>query len=383
MGIKRSVAIVIAFVVTAPALARSAPPLAFDVVHPILDEALLASGVSDPVARAQATDGFDTLAQSLAAAIGDHATPEKRARRLHKLLHAHTLKLYRAEADSPAVVLTRGEYNCVSASLVEGLLGRALGLDTWIVAGPQHVFLRVELPGQRSVDIEATAPDGYDARRNAGRSGRILLAYKLATPEELSARGSRAIVDAYEGIGSPIPIEHAPAFVWHNTGKRALERGDAGRAAISFREAAARHPGVAMGMDGTETALAQAFRISYDAGQFEDAYAIAAMAFQFVPDHVSARDRLVAAGVHRIEAAADSGNPRLADAVLQDVRRLTGDNAARFERGAIPTIISCALRTGDLETAGRLAIRYEAVEPDPAEAARMHRWVALRSAARP
>jgi len=184
-------------------------------------------------------------------------------------------------------------------------------------------------------------------------------------------------------VGDPIALEHAPAFVWHNSGKRALERGDGASAAVFFTEAAALHPSVSMGIEGTETALAQAFRIAYDGGRFDDAYDIAAMGIVIFPDHVSTRDRLIAAGVQRIEVAADSGDPGLANAVLEDVRRLTGDRADRFERGAIPVIVASALRIGDWPTAGRLCDRYSVVEPDAVEVARLRRWVTLRSAPRP
>src|SRR5262245_41864026 len=221
-----SVAIVVTLI-AAPAYARRDTPLDLDLVNPIFDESLRATGLLDTQQRAEATGRFDDLARRLARSVGTGGSPSRRAKRLHQQLHATTFKLYRAAADTPPTVLATGQYNCVSASLVEGLLGRAMGLDTWIVAGPQHVFLRVELPEGRSVDVETTAPDGFDAHRNAARAGRILLAYKLATPEEITARGSRAIVDLYRGVGQPIPLEHAPAFVWHNSGKRALERGDA------------------------------------------------------------------------------------------------------------------------------------------------------------
>ena len=376
-----SVALVVALAAGPSYARKTALPLDLDVVNPIFDESLRATGMLDTDQREKATQRFDDLARQLARTVGSTSSPERRAERLHRRLHASTFKLYRAEADSPLGVLTTGDYNCVSASLVEGLLGRALGLDTWIIAGPQHVFLRVELPAGRSVDIETTAPDGFDARRNAGRAGRVLLAYKLATPEEISARGSRAIVDLYRGIGAPIALEHAPAFVWHNSGKRALERGDAGSAAVFFQEAAQRHPAVSMGLEGTETALAQAFRIAYDAAQFDDAYDIAAMGVSIFPEHVSARDRLIAAGVQRIEAAADAGNPSLAESVLLDVRHLTQERNPRFERNAIPTVVVSAVRAKDFEAARRLVERYAEIEPDAGEVARLQRWVALRTQA--
>src|SRR5262245_10905241 len=126
---------IVALSVTAPAYARHDPPLELDLVNPIFDESLRATGLLDTDQRAKATQRFDDLARRLASAIGTSGNPARRARRLHERLHATTFKLYRAEADSPLTVLTSGDYNCVSASLVEGLLGRALGLDTWIIAG--------------------------------------------------------------------------------------------------------------------------------------------------------------------------------------------------------------------------------------------------------
>lgn len=359
--------------------ARSEPRLDLAVIRPVLDEALEASGVGEPVERAAFAARFDALAEALAQKIGPGTSPAHKAKKLHRLLHREIFRQYRSEADGLPAVLDHGEYNCVSASMIEALLGRALGLDTWLVAGPRHVFLRVELPAGRSVDIEATAPDGFDARRGARSAGRLLLAYKIATPDEIAARGARAVVDAYEGIGAPVPLEHAPAFVWHNAGQRALLRMDALGAARCFRSAQLRHPDVATPLDASEIAVARAFRIAYDEARFEDAYRIAVIGVDLAPGHVSARDRLVAAAVQRIELAADAGNPALAESVLTEVRGLTQDGAAGFERRAIPGIVGATVRVGDWACAERLSRRYAEVETDPVEVARLLRWVALRA----
>lgn len=376
-------AVALAAAATVPVAARPKPePLPdLDVVRPVLVESLDAAGISDASARDAAIARFDVLAARLANKIGTHGSAEHRARRLHTLLHRWTFRLYREDADALPEVLDRGDYNCVSASLLEGMLARSLGLDAWVAAGPRHVFLRIELPRGRSIDVETTAPDGFDARRGTRKAGRILLAYKLATTDEIAARGAAAVVESYQGIRAPIPLEDAPAFVWHNSGKRALERGDAVTAARAFDEAATRHPGVAMAIEGSELAIARAFRIAYDEARFGDAYAIALMGVKLTPQHVSARDRLIAAAIQRIEAASKAGDIAAAEAILDDVRGILFLSTDGFERGAIPGIVAAAIRVGDWTRAERLAARYAAVEPDPVEGVRMARWVASRKAA--
>jgi hypothetical protein len=333
-----------------------------DPVRSALTSALEASGLTVSE-RARYEERFDALAVDVAARVGAIHSPERRARRLHRILHARVFAHYRGDADGVPDVLDQGEFNCVSSTLVEGLLARSLGLQPVIVPGSRHVFLRIELRS-RAIDVETTAPDGFDARGDTGAATRILLAYKLATPEEIARRGEREIVDRYEHVGPAVPLEDGAAFVWHNAAERALARGDGSGAVRRILAGETRFPGVAASHETLQAELGRAFRLDYDEGRFDDAFATAAIGVGLDPALVSAQDRLIAAAAQRVERLVDDGSVEQAESVLVDLRNVLGNGAARFERHVLPVIVAAAVRVGDWERASRLADRYAGVELD-------------------
>lgn len=360
--------------------AASPPATSADLaaIRPIVDDALDASqltGASRDVVR----DRFDALAAEVTRRFGRYRSEARRGRRLHDYLHAHVFRLYRQEADGLDAVLERGEFNCVSAAVLEGLLDRALGLAPKIVPGDHHVFLRLELPG-RSIDVEPTAPEGFDVHGDEVRVRAFLLAYKLATADEIAARGARALLDAHEGYSAPVDLHAAPAFVWYNEAERALERGEGLRAARTLFQGCLRHPGVAARPAAVEAIFSRAFRQDYDGHRFEDAYETAVLGVTLEPENASAVNRLVAAGAELVEAAAERGDTERGGSLVQDVIRRIGGEGRRFERSVLPTLIAAAVRTGAWDRADCLADAYAEVEPDPVEAERVAAWVGARRA---
>src|SRR5215831_10807009 len=186
----RALAVAALAVAASAAGARAAstgrPAFRLDIgsVDAYLDDAFDASALNG-VRRDNERTLFLALAERAAESVGGASSPERRARRLHAYLHRQVFRRYRDDADGLPAVLERGEFNCVSATLVEGLLARAIGLDPWVVPGARHVFLRLDL-GARAIDVEATAPDGFDVHADSEKARRFLLVYKLATPEEIA-----------------------------------------------------------------------------------------------------------------------------------------------------------------------------------------------------
>jgi hypothetical protein len=289
-------------------------------------------------------------------------------------LHRSVFLRYRDDADGIDDVIARGDFNCVSSTLVEGLLASSLGLDPSIVSGPRHLFLRLTL-ASRVVDIETTSADGFDVRGNAAASTRFLLADRAVDPDSAALEGARERAERGGESGIPVPFAKGAAFVWYNAAERALARGEGRAAAERFLAGETLCPGVASGGGSLQTQLGRAFRLDYDAARFDDAYASAAIGVKLGPSVVSAQDRLIAAAAQRIERLLDRGEVGQAEDILVDVGRMLGEQANRFERHMLPPVVAAAVRVGDWERADRLSDRFGMVELDDVEARRLRAWV--------
>lgn len=334
---------------------------------------LEASGIDE--AERQVVEGrFDALATEVAARVGTVRSPERRARRLHRVLHDRVFVRYQEYADGIDDVIGRGDFNCVSSTLVEGLLASSLGLNPSIVPGSHHVFLRLTFK-TRVVDVETTVRDGFDARGNAVAWARFLLADRFGTNDEVALRGARELVEHQGTLGPDVPLADGAAFVWHNAAERALARGEGRAAALSLLAGETRYPGVAAGSERVQILLGRAFRVDYDAARFDDAYETAAIGVRLGPSVVTAHDRLIAAAAQRVERLADLGEVGQAEDILVELRGILGDGSGRFERHTLPMIVAAAVRIGDWERADCLADRFSVVELDAVEAGRLRSWV--------
>jgi hypothetical protein len=346
----------------------------------LLDEVLQASGIDDPARREVYRKTFDAKLSDIGRRMGRKGSPYHRARRLHDELHARLLLRYAATADGIDAILERGEYNCVSSTLLYGIAARAFGLEMQVVETPRHIFLRLETDG-REVDIESTSPTGFDFTGDLERFRRYTTAYRYAAGDEMERRGPYERFERFDGISEPVSLERATGFLWHNTAERALARGDAVKAAESFLSEYRTNPELATRLDGFSTSLARAFRIEYEDGRFDNAYRIAEMELKIFPTRTTTRDRLLAAASKRIESSCNDGDPAGAERVL-DAAAATlqiPSDLARLEREVCPYIAAAAVRLGDWPRANRMASRYVGSEPDAVEGARFLSWVEGRN----
>jgi tetratricopeptide (TPR) repeat protein len=311
---------------------------------------------------------------------GHSRSPYRTAHRIHSILHESFLRRYEASADGIDSILDRGEYNCVSASLFYGIVARAFGIEAEVVEIPRHVYVLLTA-GVRVIEIESTSRVGFDLRHRLApalasqRQGEL-------SEESLGAGGGEA---AGRVSAPPVParvvnLESAVAFVWYNSGRRELEKGDALQAASRLREAARLQPELASGSGTLASLLARAFRREYEEGRFDSAYRIAEIDLEIFPGTTSARDRLLAAATKRIAAACDAGSPASAEEILSQTAARTASRSdqIRMDRGACPLIAASAVRIGDWDRAARMVARYSASEPDRVETSRLARWVASR-----
>jgi len=368
-----------------PSLAGVPPCRTPQVPVPRIDERLLvetlrASGIEDPSEQAWYAAAFHRALDEIARQVGRPHSCYHQARRLHVVLHRGFLRRYDAAADGLDAILDRGEYNCLSASLFYGLTARAFGFDARVVEIPRHVFVRLQIDG-RWIDIESTSRTGFDLRQKLDRSRPLNPTSWYGANEETRTSGASSVPGAgFDDLATSVDLEHALAFLWHNSGRRALERGEALRAAAHFLEEARLQPGLTSRSDAIYASLARAFRLEYEAGHFEAAYRIAATDLEIFPGSTSARDRLLAAALKRIDAESEAGDLRMAEKILDEAGATTRVPAdlVRLERGACPLIVAAAVRVGDWDMASRMASRFAGAQPDQLESERLAVWVGRR-----
>ncbi|MGQ9607205.1 MAG: hypothetical protein ACUVTW_13475 [Thermogutta sp.] len=94
--------------------------------------------------------------------IATDASARQRLESVFHYLHREILTGdYRLEATSPLEPLTRGRYNCVSATVWFCTLAQRLGLEVEPLQSPTHAYCRVDC-GDQSVIVEATCAEWFD-----------------------------------------------------------------------------------------------------------------------------------------------------------------------------------------------------------------------------
>ena len=337
-------------------------------------ETLRASGVTDPGLRLNYEATFLNLLSDLEREIGLTRSAYRRARKLHLAMHQKVLKRYVSTADGLDVLLDRGEFNCLSASLFYGMVARSFGLEVQVVEIPRHVYVRLYVD-QRRIEVESTSRTGFDLRPKVD-----LGPESLSDPGYGSNASALGVPASSASLPEGVDLERAVGFLWHNRGRRALEEGDAVRAARSFLEESRLEPPGASHSETLGMFLARAFRMAYEAGNFADAYRIAEIGVQIFPGQTTARDRLLAASLKRIEATCESERASEAEDILNSTASAVGNavDVRRLERGACPLIAAAAVRSEDWDRATRMARRFTIAESDRTESSRLTRWVARR-----
>jgi hypothetical protein len=333
----------------------------------------------DPTGLAQAQDAVRREIARLVGRMGEGRPSYRRGARLHRILHRDYLRTYRSDADGLQQIVLDGEYNCLSATLFYGLVARALGYEVEVLEYPGHLLLGLKVDGRR-VEVETTSPHGFDRQRHTG-------AEQLPSPEfsrrEVTRAHLRPSTDSPHHARASyreVSLEAAVGFAWLNTAWRALDAGETIRAAKCAAEALRYYPYISTQAGDVRRLLSRAFRLAYESGEFKAAYRIATFETELLPTMTTARDRLTAAAVKRIEDACDDDDPSLGGAIIAEVVSIAypGRDVTRFERRAWPIVVASAVRLGEWELSRWAAARYAAVEPDPIEARRVVDWVEER-----
>lgn len=126
--------------------------------------------------RSQA--GYDSIAARIDAFLAKErpeieAEPKayRKGLLLHRAMHRDFFPPHQAEGDLGGYdfdqsaftgIFADGRFNCISSSLLYVVLARHFGLKVKGVLLPSHVFVQVDLPEGKSIEVETTIPTGYD-----------------------------------------------------------------------------------------------------------------------------------------------------------------------------------------------------------------------------
>ncbi len=129
--------------------------------HSLLAAALIAGDVADARALDRYQARFDELTAELEQSGLAGQSPRRRAQTLFETMHRRLLTGgYQVDATDLALVLDRGRFNCVSASVLYHCLAARFGLSVCGVEVPGHAMSRLQL-AEGPLDVETTCPGWF------------------------------------------------------------------------------------------------------------------------------------------------------------------------------------------------------------------------------
>jgi tetratricopeptide (TPR) repeat protein len=236
--------------------------------------ALVAGGAHDPAA----IDRYLVQLRqwSSAARANDHPnnTPRRRAAALLEWMHARLLRAgYQIDATDLAGVLERGQFNCVSATVLFMALGGEIGLDVTAVELPTHAFCRVTA-GDDSFDVEPTCRRWFEV---------------IDDPQARTSVTRRIAGASPDAVAVPRSVSPAQllAVIYYNRGVDLIRHGDdAGAIAVNLK-ALSLDPQSATARGNLWVAVNNAALGLCRNERYKEAADLAARARQAVPQHAA------------------------------------------------------------------------------------------------
>lgn len=263
----------------APAIAgRLEAELARDAADGRLDEfdllsaSLIAGGVEQSDALTALYQRVRSLVGRLEGTLAGVAAPRERLRRIYAAMHGELLVgRYDAECTEPHVALERGDYNCLSSSILLASIARPLQLNIAMVEMPGHAYCRL-VDDRNEPPIETTFADWFamadDPRRRA---------------EVLERRAAAS--DALHGPTRELTDIEAAALVYYNRGVRLL-REEQYAQAIAMNARCLRLDATNGAAEGNLLAAVNNWAVSLCAERrFSEAVQLLRAARAAVPDH--------------------------------------------------------------------------------------------------
>ncbi len=140
------------------------------------EAALIASGLTAAEQRKPYLEKIQGIIAAGRRAVAHETTDADKAQALLHFMHRRYFKKGHDDFSSVPGLLDRGEFNCISSTIVYTVVGQRLGLDLRACLVPGHVFA-VLTAGGKMIDIETTSAWGFDPDCvTRGVGGRILTA---------------------------------------------------------------------------------------------------------------------------------------------------------------------------------------------------------------
>lgn len=300
----------------------------------LLEVALIASGYDDPTERAAAKAELNKRIAPIVTELSALPSLRDRAARLLTRLHGPGALLgsYEARATTLREILEKGSFNCVSASLLYGVVGAQLGLEISGQLLPTHArsLAFLEQGGKKlGVIVETTSPGGFDPSPEAMAA----ILKDVALPV---GAGDRTLVSE-KGLIVPTLVLAAATYV--NRGSLLQEQGDLKRAEAMFARAElladdATMRGVLRDQRAALlTQLAVDDLLTSDPARVPRAYRSMVAAVKVAPQDPETRQtvaqNLRAAAERLIAAAADQQDEPAVNALVKDVESLPLDPPVR------------------------------------------------------
>jgi hypothetical protein len=124
--------------------------------HSLVEAALIAGSLQRNSEIKACLTTFAAIAADCDAVIDASMSDREKAIAIHAFLHDQVLQTYRSDASDVAEVLTTGEYNCVSASVMFVALANRHGVNAHAVQLPEHVRCEVLADGV-AMPVEMTS----------------------------------------------------------------------------------------------------------------------------------------------------------------------------------------------------------------------------------
>jgi tetratricopeptide (TPR) repeat protein len=142
--------------------------------HTLLEAALIAGGVRNADKLTECTAQFERLADQAADSINEDAVHETLARKLFEFMHRRILVGgYDLECTDLATTLEKGQYNCVSSTVLFNCLATRFGLEPVGIELPGHAMSRVCLDGE-NVDVETTCAAWFRLQHDPKRRAALI-----------------------------------------------------------------------------------------------------------------------------------------------------------------------------------------------------------------
>jgi tetratricopeptide (TPR) repeat protein len=230
--------------------------------HNLLEASLIAGNIYSKDELKRSHQQLNQLLLELSATYPDKADNEtplhRRSALLFEEMHRRILTgQYRAECTELPDTLERGDYNCVTATLLYQWICRNHQLPVVAIAVPGHVFCQLSPSGDSAaLDVQTTCPDWF-----------------RKSPQERASMGDGALPSAAAAPRRTLSDIELLGKVYYNRGVTALERDEFSEARRLLSIARRLDPGDAPAKNNLLAGLNNWALALSDQGQFASAIA--------------------------------------------------------------------------------------------------------------